>query len=116
MYELYKDEIKYLLDEYDINSNKLKLICLSLCKLNFIKTREQFFFICEVACFRYQSSKVDNDYLHSINKRGHIIKIEDVILDALNEVYEEPEDMSYLDREELENYKKSLINTKIRHI
>lgn len=116
MYALENDEIKYLLEEYDISKKALNIISKSLSNLTFIKTRGEYLILCEVACFRYQSSKIDNEYLHSTAQKGYRINIEDVIISALNEVYEEPTDMSYQDQEELKIYKKSLQNQIKRHI
>ena len=115
MFELSKEEIKFLINEYDITRKPLINISTIFSSFDFIKTREDYYFLCEAACFRYQSSMVDNEYLHSINKYGHKININDVIIDTLNEVYEEPKDLSYDDQLGIKKAKIKLLTHNTTH-
>ena len=115
MFELTKEEIKFLLNEYDVTKRAVKLIALTFSNYGFIKTKEEYLLLCEAACYRYQSGMVDNEYYHSIDEKGHRINMSDVIINALEEVYEEPEDMNYADKMELENAKIRLLTDNTTH-
>ena len=116
MYELLEEDKSDLLEKYDVTKRVITRITNFFSTCNFIKTYSQFLYLCEAACYRYQSDKITNDVLHSQGDNGYIISIKDVLIDAINEVYEEPDDMSYEDKKELETCKKMLLQPKKRHI
>ena len=115
MYELSNEEIDDLLEQYDITRDVLGYFMYIFSNFSFIKSKDSYYELCEIACSRYQSGRVDNEYYHSIDEKGHRINMSDVIINALEEVYEEPEDMNYADKMELENAKIRLLTDNTTH-
>ena len=113
MYELSNEEIDDLLEQYDITRDVLGYFMYIFSNFSFIKSKDSYYELCEIACSRYQSEKFDIKYYTNIIYENYVnrpkeIYLSNIVLMSLKEVFDNPKNLNKTENLEFKKVKQSL--------